>query len=181
MLEFGCFLLLAYWNFARSLPIFQSVNDAFELLDPGNAQIFLKKFSPEARRLGQKCLAAGCVHSLNPDTPGKFFSAEVHLDKEVLKVQLYYDPVEGWMGDCTCPLRTKCPHIFAAMRSLLAENSSAVVRNLSASRSTGGAGVGIKGKTGEEPGLARRLLSELGRPLNPEESKYIRKVSATYE
>jgi hypothetical protein len=157
------------------------VNDAFELLDPGNAQGFLKRFSPEARRLGQKIFGAGGVHSLNPDTPGKFFSAEVRSDKDLFKTQLYYDPVEGWMGDCTCPQRTKCPHVFAAMRSLLAEHSSAVVRNLSASRSTGGAGVGLKGKTAEEPGLARRLLAHAGRPLNPEESKFIRKVSSTYE
>ena len=67
------------------------------------------------------------------------------------------------------------------MRALLAEHSSAVVRNLSASRATGGAGMALKGKSGEEPGLARRLLAHLGRPLNPEESKYIRKVRATYE
>jgi hypothetical protein len=157
------------------------VNDAFELLDPGNAQAFLKKFSPEARRLGQKIFGAGSVHALNPDTPGKFFSAEVRSDKDTFKTQLYYDPVEGWMGDCSCPQRSKCPHVFAAMRSLLAEHSSAVVRNLSASRSTGGAGVGLKGKTAEEPGLARRLLAHVGRPLNPEESKFIRKVSSTYE
>src|SRR5205085_1782836 len=75
----------------------------------------------------------------------------------------------------------RCGHMFAAMRALMAEHSSAVVRNLSASRSTGGGGVALKGKSEEEPGLARRLLAHLGRPLNAEESKYIRKVSATYQ
>ena len=180
MLEFGC---SAAWllEFGVFPPYIRCVNDAFELLDPGNAQSYLKKFSPEARRQGQKAFAAGGVHSLAPDTPGKFFSGEVHADGEVFNVHLYYDPVEGWMGDCTCAQRTKCAHNFAAMRALLAEHSSAVVRNLSASRATGGAGMALKGKSGEEPGLARRLLSHLGRPLNPEESKYIRKVRATYE
>ena len=157
------------------------MDDAFQLLDPGNAQAYLKKFGSEARRLGQKYFSSGFVHDLTPLAPGKSYSASVEANGQSSNVELHYDQVEGWRGTCSSHQDEKCAHMFATMRALLAEHSSAVVRNLSASRTTGGAGVALKGKSEEEPGLARRLLAQVGRPLNAEESKFIRKVSAVFK
>src|SRR5215471_3353394 len=56
-----------------------------------------------------------------------------------------------------------------------------MVRNLSASRTTSAASAASKGKGTEEPGLARRLTAAVNRPITPEETKFIRKVSAVFQ
>jgi hypothetical protein len=162
----------------KDIPV---VNDAFELLDPSNAQAYLRTFGPEVRRKGQACLAAGCLQGLAAEIPNKSFIAQVHQDGNICEVGVHYDEADGWVGNCSCDQQAKCLHISAVLQALMAEHSSAVVRNLSASRSTTGAGSGSKGKSGEEPGLARRLLAIAGRPLNVEETKFIRKVSAVFQ
>jgi hypothetical protein len=155
------------------------MNDAFELLDPSNAQAFLKHFDADARRKGQACFQRGCVLELLPKTPGMTYSAQVD-DDQPYEVDLGYDSVEGWSGSCSCSREFDCAHVFAAMRALLAEHSSAVVRSLSASLPTSAAGRGAAPKPGEDAGVARRLMAALGRPLNALETKFIRKIHSTY-
>ena len=98
--------------------------DVFELIDPRNAQAFLKHLSPAARRKGETCFRGGCVQDLVPEEPGVAYSAHV-MDGELHEVDLEYDPTEGWSGSCSCPLEFDCEHVVAAMRALLAEHSTA--------------------------------------------------------
>ncbi len=157
------------------------MNDAFELLDPRNAQAFLKQFTGDVKRRGEAFFRKGLVQNLAPEEAGMSYSAVVN-DDEPHEVDLEYDPVEGWSGTCACEQEFDCPHIFAAMRALLAEHSTAAVRNLSAGVSSSSA---IWNKTttkteDDSAGLARRLMATLGRSLNAEETKFIRKVHNVY-
>src|SRR2546427_7884437 len=142
------------------------MNDAFELLDPGNARSFLKSFEAQARRKGEAAFRTGRVHDLVAEQPGMADSAVVK-DGEGNEVNLHYAPVEGWSGEFSCPEEFDCEHVFAAMRALLAEHSTGAVRNLSAGVSTPASGWGKAGQKTEEDagGLARRLMATLGRPL----------------
>src|SRR5260370_1651511 len=157
------------------------MNDAFELVDPRNAQAFLKQFSGEVKRRGEACFRRGLVQNLAPEEAGMSYSAIVN-DGEPREVDLEYDPVEGWSGNCTCEQEFDCPHIFAAMRALLAEHSMAAVRNLSSGASTPSAtwNKGTGKTEGDSAGLARRLMATLWRPLNAEETKFVRKVHNLY-
>src|SRR5262245_53313545 len=131
------------------------MNHGFELLDPGNAQAFLRTFRAEEKRKGNACFQNGCVQNLTPKEKGTWFSAEIE-EGTGYEVNLEYDAVEGWAGVCTCE-ELNCHHQYAAMRALLAEHSTEVVRNLSASRSRGAAAKAAGSLSAEaEPGLNRR-------------------------
>src|SRR5437867_3261713 len=69
------------------------------------------------------------------------------------------------------------------MQALLAEHSTAAVRNLSAGVSTPASGWGKAGQKTEEDagGLARRLMATLGRPLDAQETKFIRKLHTVFQ
>ena len=71
------------------------MDDAFELLDPRNAQAFLKQFSSDARRKGEACFRFGSVQDLVPEEPGVAYTAQVR-DGELYQVDLEYDPAAGW-------------------------------------------------------------------------------------
>src|SRR6266702_8279212 len=116
----------------------RSMKEAFELLDPANAQSFLKSFSQAARRKGEALFRSGGVRELLIEQPGLTYSAQVN-DAEMHDVHLEYYQLDGWSGDCSCPQEFECEHVFAAMRALVAEHSSAAVRNLSAGLSSAGA------------------------------------------
>src|SRR5438270_294646 len=158
------------------------MNDAFELLDPRNAQAFLKTFEAGARRKGEAHFRKSHVQDLAAEQPGMAYAAEVSDDNESYKVHLHYDPVEGWSGDCSCPQEFDCEHVFAAMRALLAEHSTAAVRSLSAGTSPAAAGWSKStAKTEQELGsLDRRLKAALGRALKPDEIRFIRKVQSVF-
>ena len=153
------------------------MNDAFELLDPRNAQAFLKQFSGEFKRKGEALFRRGLVENLAPEQPGMAYSAVVN-DRGSNEVYLEYDAEDGWSGTCTCDTELECEHIFATMRTLLAEHSTAAVRNLSAGISSPASPGGKSAAKGEDDsaGLARRLMATLGRSLNAEETKFVRKL-----
>ncbi|MEY2428591.1 MAG: hypothetical protein QOJ40_1476, partial [Verrucomicrobiota bacterium] len=158
------------------------MNDSFELLDPRNAQAFLKTFESDARRKGEAHFRKSHVHDLTPEQPGMAYSALVNDGSQPAKVHLQYDPIEGWSGDCSCPLEFDCEHVFAAMRALLAEHSTAAVRSLSSGASPASAGWTKSTSKAEDEsgGLDRRLRAVLGRPLKAEETKFIRKVHTLF-
>src|SRR5947209_9735150 len=97
------------------------MNNAFELLDADAAQLFLRRMPREAQRKGEACFRNGGVRDLVPEQPGISYSSLVH-DGEEHEVNLDYDAIDGWTGDCTCPQEFDCQHVFAAMSALLAEN-----------------------------------------------------------
>jgi hypothetical protein len=159
------------------------MDDAFELLDPRNAQAFLKQFSAEARRKGEACFRRGAVQDLVPEEPGVAYSAVVK-DGDHYEVDLEYDPAEGWSGSCSCPLESDCEHIVAAMRALLAEHSRAAVRSLSTggpSASASLAAARSRPAASDASELVRRLLAARKRPLKVEEKKFLGKVRTVYE
>src|SRR5205085_7028593 len=101
-------------------------------------------------------------------------------DEEKTDVELFYDPIEGWSGNCTCEKEEDCHHQYAAMRALLAEHSTAVVRNLSSTTPKSGSRNVSPARTEAEPGLNRRLTAALGRSLSDQETKSVRQVQHTY-
>src|SRR5438132_12627605 len=165
----------------RESEYIERMNEAFELLDPRNAQAFLKSFDSTARRKGDAHFNLGHVHDLVAESPGMAYSAEVQ-DGQRREVYLHYVSVEGWSGDCTCPVEFDCEHVFAAMRALLAEHSAAAVRSLSAGVSSASPMRARDARKQDEEGggLARRLMATVGRPLDSKETAFIRKVHAAF-
>ncbi len=157
------------------------MNDAFELLDPRNAQAFLQNFKSQTSRRGEAHFRAGHVLELTPQQPGMSYSALVK-DGDNREVTLEYDSVEGWSGQCSCADEFDCPHIFAAMRALLVEHSTAAVRNLSAGvSSASSAWARATQKPDDDSGrVARRLMATLRRPLDAQETRFVKKIHAAY-
>src|SRR6266478_1607809 len=148
------------------------MNDAFELLDPRNAQAYMKGFRSSTRRKGEALFRSSRVQNIVPEKPGMAYAALVK-DGALHKVDLLYDAVEGWSGNCSCDEEFDCEHVFAAMRALLAEHSTAAVRNLSAGLShAGGTAPRASVKAEEAGSLDRRLMAALGRPLDATETKF---------
>jgi len=158
------------------------MDNAFQLLDPEEGQVFLRQFESEARRQGESLFRSGSVQNLIADQPGVAYSAQVGPGP-VQKVVLEYDRDQGWEATCTCSQKFNCAHIFAAMRSLLAEHNTAIVRSLSANIVPAFFNLpGAKPRRGatEDGELARRLSTALGRRLKPPETKFLNKLHAVY-
>jgi len=159
------------------------MTDAFTLLDPQGAHLFLKRLPALAKKKGEELFRTGRVQDIVVENPGTDFSTQV-LDGRLYEVDLRFDPFEGWEGDCTCSQEVDCQHVFAAMSSLLAENRAATVRHLSSNpRVAAAAMAASRLKQGSEPGneLARLLTVAVGRNLLPNELKYIAKINDVYE
>src|ERR1044071_9328323 len=154
------------------------MENGFELLDPSNSRAFLERFREEDKRSLNLCYQRGCVGDFNVDEPGVAYSATVVEGDEDFDVELSYDGVDGWHGTCSCG-QQRCHHQYAAMRALLAEHGTAIVRNLSASKPAAAQHAAAAARE-VEPGLARRLTSALGRVPNPVESKFIKRVESAY-
>src|SRR5438445_4902015 len=99
----------------------EAMDDVVRLLDAYSAQRFLKRLPAAARRKGDSVFRSGCVQNLVAKDPGMAYSAQV-LDGKHHKVDLHYDPEEGWEGACSCPQESDCEHVFATMSALLAEH-----------------------------------------------------------
>src|SRR5438874_1618167 len=106
------------------------MNEVFELVDSRNAQNFLKSFAGEYKGRGEALFRNGRVENLAPTRPGLAYTAQVS-DGKRYDIVLQYEALDGWQGTCSCPEEVGCEHVFAAMRALLAEHSTASVRSLS--------------------------------------------------
>jgi len=95
------------------------MENGFELLDPSNARAFLKRFSADDKRNGNLCYQRGCVGDFEVREAGVAYGATVVEGNDDFDVELSYDGVDGWLGDCTCAFE-RCHHQYAAMRALLA-------------------------------------------------------------
>jgi hypothetical protein len=157
------------------------MTEAFELVDPRNAQAYQKSFSSEAKRKGDALFRLGRVEDLVAKQPGISYQAKLK-DGEIQHVYLQYHEVNGWSGHCSCPAEFDCEHVFAVLRTLLVEHSAAAVRNLSSGAVTASAeSRRASAKQDEESaGLVRRLTAALGRTLKPDEAKFLRKVHNVY-
>jgi hypothetical protein len=158
------------------------MENAFELLDPRDAQAFLKRVSAEARGKGEACFRRGGVHDLVAEEPGSSYSALIK-DGQTHEVTLDYSAGAGWSGQCTCQGEHGCEHQVAAMRALLAEHSRAAVRSLSASGPSASAAVAAsrsKPAAAESSEIVRRLMAKRTRPLSPNECKFVAKLRSVY-
>lgn len=159
------------------------VSDAFLISDPHDAQDFLSGFSPASQREGDALFSRGAVRDLAAKRPGVAYSAVVGSAENLQQVELVYEPGTGWGGGCTCDQDGDCAHVFAAMRSLLAEHRATAVRSLSggtAGRAAAVSAARLRPDPAVTSELARRLVAALGRGLKPEEMRYLRQVHEVY-
>jgi hypothetical protein len=159
------------------------VDDSFELLDPGNAQSFLQRFKPEAKRRGGALFRSSQVQDLVQVVRGLKYSASVQ-DGGEQTVSLNYHSIEGWEGQCSCPKQFDCEHIFAAMSAVLAEHRTAAVRRLSAGDPGATAALAFSrgAAEGADSGeLSRRLIATTGRPLGKEETTFLRQLRQVFK
>ena len=117
------------------------------------------------------------------ETPGVDFSGLVR-DGHRFEVDVFYEQPRGWQGECSCPKRTQCEHIYAIMNTLLVERSAAVVRGLSAGRPSDFARLAAeraRQNTGtNQEDLANRVAVALNRKLEREEAAFLRNVHKVY-
>src|SRR5262245_20996257 len=153
------------------------MSDMLSLIDPRNAQAFLKGLPVATRRKGESLFHMGKVGEIFVESPGAF-SMDV-LDGESYNVNLRYAALGGWTGECSCDKELDCELVFAGMSSLLAEHRTSIVRNLSSNSPKAAAALAAsRPKQGNEPkgDLARLLALAAGRNLKPEESRFIAKI-----
>ena len=168
-----------------ALVYFVEMEDAFELVDPQDAQAFLKRYPLELRRRGEGLFRAGRVLDLVPKEPGLLYSAVVR-DVTDYSVELGYDETEGWIGLCNCSQEMECEHMYAVMSSLLAENRAASVRGLSSGMGSALARLAEarwKQRKATQPEigeLAERLEVAKGKRLTREELTFIKGLHGAF-
>jgi hypothetical protein len=156
------------------------MTDPFILADPQGAQAFLRGFPEAIRRKGEERFGAGAVGKWVCHEPGRGFQTTVE-DTFAYEVQVYAYEAEGWDGDCSCPQGSDCRHVYAAVRSLLAEHSAALTRNLSSGQVRPAGRAVAPTSTGPEASLATALATVLKRTLRAEERKYVDAVQRVFE
>lgn len=135
---------------------------------------FLRSFPAKAQEQGEKLSRANRVSRLRTTVPGFLFEGEVD-DGDRIRVRLLCDKSRGvWNGLCTCSIGTKCGHIHAVGKALLAEHSIFQVNDLSAGVKSGN----TVASTSSE--LSKRLAETVGRPLTNEESNYLKTIHRIY-
>lgn len=158
------------------------MKDAFEAFDAERAWTYLKKFDGATRRRGENCFQKGGVTMLQAKPYG--FRATVQ-GTQAHTVDLFVDESEGWAGECTCTREVDCEHVYALMKTVIAEHSLAAVRGFSAGTlSPRGKGpLSDQARRGQPQagGFAREVASALGRRLTKAETDYLRKVEQVYQ
>ncbi len=156
------------------------MTDVFILADPQGAQAFLRTFPEDTRRKGEACFADGAVGEWKCNEPGRGYATTVR-DNFEYQVAVFSYEQEGWNGDCNCPQIHGCRHIYAAVRALLAEHSSALTRSLSAGtvRQTGR--MVQPAAASQEITFASEVTAALKRPLKAAEKQFLQALHRVYE
>lgn len=137
--------------------------EAFPLVGPDAAVAALKAFSEPVRARGESLHAAGAVRSVKCEKSGTKYRVEV-VDGRVVEVTLHY--VRGrWSGVGDILGAARDEHVYAALKQLLADDSSAAAQDLS-SRSVKSTRAAANT---EALVLAADLETVLGRKLSPPE------------
>ena len=160
------------------------MSEPFELIDPDDAQQYLNSFDATTRRKGEAYFSEGRVRDLRCEEPGCDFRATVQ-GTQLYEVHLLFNDLDGWLGDCTCPMELDCKHVYAVMRAVFAEQNLAVVRDLSAGKKKKATvfPTFTPPKKIEAPPvgiLAEKVVVSLARPLRGEEARFLRKLSEVY-
>lgn len=156
------------------------MSDKFELVEPEAARRFLTTLNPAARRKGDAYFREGRVVALRCLESGERYEADVR-GSGIYTVTLGWDGSKGWWAECSCPREMDCKHIYAAMKALLAENSSAVVQRLSAGAAPKPAPPEPNPLAPVPVGLFReKVAAALGRPLQRDEVKFLHKLEEVF-
>lgn len=162
----------------------------FKLSDAEDARAFLREFGCKATEKGLRLYRQGKVTQIIAIEPGSDYRAAVS-DPDPLQVELTYDEATGWEGDCECPLVDPCPHMYAVLQALLAENGVAEVHALS----SGAKAAPPKNRNAASPRnviqlpappptppptMAEPLEQALSRPLRSEETNFLRKLDRIF-
>ncbi len=147
----------------------------FKGFDAPSGARFLRLFDAPTRQRGEQYFKSGAVKSVACMEPGSDYTAEV-MGGELYEVHLTYG--DGWDSECTCPMALECKHVYAALKQLLADFSSASVASLSA---TAGNIFNIA-KPNQPPATFAELVREkIGRRLTPDEAHYLKSVNRLYQ
>lgn len=156
------------------------MTDPFILADPQGAQEFLRSFPETVRRKGEDCFRAGAVGKWTCHEPGRGYETTVE-DTFVYGVQVYSYEAEGWDGDCTCAQRHDCRHVYAAVRALLAEHTTALGRSLSSGKMRPAGRTVAAPPEGPGDALATAVATAHKRPLRAEERKFLDALRRIFE
>jgi hypothetical protein len=157
------------------------MSEPFLLNDPEDAREYLASLDAQAQIRGEKYFRQGHVGGVMCSQPGKEFAVVVQ-GSLLYQVTLYRDPLDGWLGECSCPQGGDCKHTYAAMKSLLAEHSLAQVRGMSSGElSVSAPGQHDKPRPATPAGsFAQQVAAALGRSLVAQETVFLRKLSEVY-
>ena len=147
----------------------------FNGFDAESGARFLRSFEAQTRQRGERYFKSGAVRSLACVEPGAQYTAEV-MGGELYGVTLTYD--KGWDSECTCPMALECKHVYAALKQMLADYSSAAVDSLSA---TAGKISNISKPNLPPATFAELVREKIGRRLAPDEARYLRNVSQLFQ
>lgn len=114
------------------------------------------------------------VQNLACKKPGLAYTATV-VDEWSYGVELSYEPMDGWIGECDCDQTLDCAHAYAMMKALLAESTAENVRLLSS-------GNAPKAREPQPPpdALMHLVARGCGRPLKTFETKFLQKVKEIF-
>ncbi len=149
------------------------MSDPFLLQEPDELAAMLHQFSPATRQQGHELLRRGAVAAMNCLKPGESFQTEVQ-DDEVCTVQLNHDQDLGWHLECSCKSTIYCKHLFAALKTLLAEHTVAQVQTLS------GKGFVQTSASATEHEFQRLVQNALGRSLRKNETTFLGQLGQVY-
>jgi hypothetical protein len=153
--------------------------DDFVGFNPSHASAALRLFNNKARRAGQEYYQEGRVRRLDCIEPGVSYRARVQGGGSY-EVSLNFDgKAKQWLSLCTCSIGFHCKHAYAALQQLLVEHSQASVDAYSSSA--------IK-RSPQAPQAAPsrplqfedQVVQKLGRPLKPDEQRYLGAVHGLY-
>ena len=147
----------------------------FNGFDAQSGARFLRSFDAPTRQRGERYFKSGAVKSVACIEPGSHYTAEV-MGGDLYGVTLTYE--DGWDSECTCPMAVECKHVYAALKQLLADFSSAAVDSLSA---TAGKISNIPKPNLPPATFADLVREKIGRRLTQDELRYLRHVSQLFQ
>ncbi len=150
------------------------------------AERFLKLVPAQFRERGQTYHANGQVAKVTCIKPDQAYTALVRGAEDYAVTLNYAD--QNWAADCTCPMHYDCKHTVAAMlevQKLWAREAATppVPPPVSPNKLTKKKSPRLPSPSVPQPSsspLYARLVDRLGRPLNPAEAAFIRKLQTLY-